>query len=131
MITAPRPSVMPRQRVDHNDLSALAERLLRVSQELSDMSDDVANSKVVKEAHSDRAKLVLAKAMRQDLKDGDSAAKAESLARSSDAYEKGLTELHDELIVAEKALATHEAKRIEWESVRSCLSTLKTTAGNV
>lgn len=130
-IHAPSPTPAPRQPVDHNDLSALTKRLLLVSNEITAMSNQLAQARVIREAHGDRTKRLLAGEMRQALRDGDSASKAESMARSSEDYSKGLDLLHDDLRTAETVIAAYDAKRIEWESVRSVLSTLKTTAGQL
>lgn len=81
------------QRLDHTDISALTEQLLRASDELAAMTEHVAQARQVLEYDSDLRKRALATSVREHLIAGESAAAAETYGRASIGYGEALDKL--------------------------------------
>lgn len=120
----------PKQPLDFNDLSSLTRQLIETSEELSAMSDEVAKAKTIREFSSDLRKRALALATREHI-DKESAAAADVKGRASVRYGEELEQLNQDLSRAEHTLSRHDALRIRWESLRSCLSCWKQVSGNI
>lgn len=126
--SAARTSPRPAQPVDAQDIATLQTRLLALADELNASAANCAHARAIREMHGDRMKRALACAMRQLLLDDTSAAKAEGLSRSSEAYGKELEALAADLKTAEEYIQAHDATRAKFEAVRSCLSSAKHAA---
>jgi hypothetical protein len=118
-------------RLDHSDTVSLMDRLMAVADELGAMTSSVAAARVVKEFHGDRMKRALATYVREFLIAGDSASAAETKGRASQGYGENSQRLRHELEIAEQALADHDAKKIEWESLRSSAALARSIASNI
>lgn len=129
-LRAPSEASSP-QRIDHSDISALTEQLLRSSDELVAMTEQIAQARQVLEYDSDLRKRALATAVREHLIAGESAAAAETYGRASIGYGEALDKLKAGYTAAEQVRAEHDAKLTHWKSIQSALSCLKTVAGNV
>lgn len=117
-------------RPDHNDVTALSDRLLGLADELARQAPNVAKARQVKEYDGERRKRALALQVREYLKD-DSAAAAETKGRASVAYGEQLDMLAGQLTAAEALVAEFEATKCQFDAVRSVLSCLKQISGNI
>src|SRR5687767_1806517 len=129
MIKAPH-TPAPAQRLDHSDVTSLTDQLMRASEELAGMTQEVAKARVVREFSGDRRKRALALSTREFL-GSDSAAAAEVRGRASVSYGEALDSQEKELRAAEEVISKHDATRTKWESIRSALSMAKAICGNV
>jgi predicted transcriptional regulator len=108
---------------DHSDVIAIQKRLKSASAELNNpgMISLYAQARQTLSYDSDRRKNLLAKYMVKYLKE-ESAAAAEAMARSDEAYRAELDTQADELKTAEGVIAKRRAVETSWESARSLLS---------
>jgi hypothetical protein len=108
---------------DHSDVIAIQKRLKSASAELNNPASIslYALARQTCSYDSDRRKNLLAKYMVKYLKE-ESAAAAEAMARSDEAYRAELDTQADELKTAEGVIAKRRAVETSWESARSLLS---------
>jgi hypothetical protein len=108
---------------DHSDVIAIQKRLKSASAELNNAASIslYALARQTISYDSDRRKNLLAKYMVKYLKE-ESAAAAEAMARSDEAYRAELDTQADELKTAEGVIAKRRAVETSWESARSLLS---------
>lgn len=113
------------------DFVELSERLNTAAVRLAKMTPLVAKARQIREFCSDRRKRALAVAVQEVMQaePNCSAAAAEHKARASLSYRETMLNLADEFTMAEQAIADHEARKVEWESARSLLSTHKAISG--
>jgi hypothetical protein len=118
---------------DHSDVAVIQKRLKTACRKLHELAPEVGMARQIISFDSDRRKNLLARYTVKHIKDGESVAASETLARADTAYEAELSGLADVLTQAETTLRQYEAERCSWESARSLLSmqreTMKTLPG--
>ena len=114
----------------NEEIKKTQDRFRAVANTIHNMTSAVAEARQVKEFISDQRKNVLAKHTLQFLAD-NSAAAAETLARSSDGFIKDFAQLETSYRDAEKILADWSALQVKFEALRSLLSMEKETLRNL
>ncbi len=117
----------PGQVADWSGVDELQRKMVQVVQALEAMADEVGRAAHVREYDSDRRKKALSRAMAAPLEGGESAAKAEALARADAVYSKELEQLAREHLAAEQTFSDWTAKKLVWETCRSLLSMQRET----
>jgi len=105
-----------------DDVAGLQAKMIEAVEAMQQLADDVGMAKTVLEFSSDRRKRALARACAAALAGGESVAKAESEARSSEGYGKELTQLQKEHQAAEQTLTKWETLKLTWSSSQSLLA---------
>jgi len=116
---------------DWTDVADLQRRLSEAVDGLNQMASDVGMAKHILEYDSDRKKQALSRAMMPPLAGGESAAKAEAQARSSELYGKELDVLGKEHAQACQVVNEFECLKLQWETARSLLSMQRETIKNL
>ena len=112
---------------DHQDLLELQAAIYAVLDELEKRSADFASARSIIEHASDRRKQLLARCTANA--PGKAVNERETFARSSPAYDAGLTELETNYTAAEKAISMYFLRQARLESLRSILSMQKSLVG--
>lgn len=107
---------------DHTQSVAIAEELREAVDMLQTLSEKVGAARQVKEFSSDRRKNVLAKHMAPYLVQGDSVAKAEYFARTSEHFISDMEQLEREQQDAESVIVSFDVAKCRYEARRSLLS---------
>ena len=110
---------------DYTDLVKAQQTMLEAVEEMDKLKEDVGKAKAVIEFSSEYRKGIIAVAMRRDLEAGESAAKAEALARANEDVHKHFRIRQDELEMAETTLAKWTMLRAKFEAARSIVSAEK------
>jgi hypothetical protein len=118
----------PQPISDWQDVADLQRRLSESCDRINQMANDVGMAKHIDTFDGDRRKQALARAMAASLAGGESAAKAEAIARASELYAKELAVLAREHGVAMQTIAEFEAVKLAWETARSILAMQRETA---
>jgi hypothetical protein len=108
----------------NDDVIAIQKRLKAASGELNNPASIslYAQARQVISYDSDRRKNLLAKYTVKYLKQDNSAAAAEAMARADEAYRKEFDAQAEELQTAEGIVAKRKGTETSWESARSLLS---------
>lgn len=107
---------------DHTQSVAIAEELREAVDMLQNLSEKVGEARQVKEFSSERRKNILAKHMAPYLAQGDSVAKAEYFARTSEHFLADMEKLERDHLLAESAIASFDVAKCRYEARRSLLS---------
>lgn len=121
MPTTP-PAQTPSDLADWGDVEALQRKMAAMAEEMAVLAPDVGRARHILSYDGDRRKQALSRAMRAALSGGESVAKAEAEARSSEPYAKELSQLSLEHKMAEEILMTWEATKIQWSTAQSLLA---------
>lgn len=111
--------------MDAHDLIELEQRMTKGAENISHYEDAVAQSKQIVEFVSEEKKNLLAKFSSVYVRSGQSAAAADTLARSDENYLKEYNELKDRFARAQKHIAHWDALHCIYEAARSAFSASK------
>jgi hypothetical protein len=112
--------------MDFSESNQIGERLMRATKRLHDMAPMVGACRQIREFNSDQRKNLLAKYMVKHMF-GNSATKAEYLARADENYQYELAALEKIRLEAEQTMSKWEAEFASYEAARSLLSFSKAT----
>jgi len=112
---------------DSSEIEQIEHRMKTATLELHKLAPLVGVAKQVRQYDSDRRRNLLAKFMRPHIKNGETSTAAETLARSTEAFQVGFNELAQELETSEATIAKWDAMFASFEASRSLLSMQKTT----
>lgn len=118
-------------KADFSETLEMQQKLTWAADAMTAMAGEVAVARQVREYDGDRRKRCLALAAIPLLKSGASSAAADTEARASEVYSEAMKQLGNQLVAAEKVIATWEATKVQWESARSLLSMSKATFQNL
>jgi hypothetical protein len=94
---------------------------------LHGMAEESGMARTIVEYDSDRRKNCLARHALKHIKAGESAAAADTLARSDPAYDAELQGFFDQFSQAQATLKKEEAEKCSWETARSLLARMRET----
>lgn len=112
--------------MDAHDILELERRMTQAAEELHRNCSAVAMSRQVLEFVSDQRKNTLAKYAAPLLKAGESAAAADTLARSESGYLSEFKDLQEQVTKAYGHIAKWDALHCKFEAARSALSLART-----
>jgi len=110
---------------DQSDIQEIEHRMKTATLELHKLAPLVGVAKQVRQYDPDRRRNLLAKFMRPHIKNGETSTAAETLARSTEAFQVGFNELAKELETSEATIAKWDAMFASFEANRSLLSMQK------
>lgn len=116
------------QTPDYSDTAAIQKAIYDTLHDIERRIEATAMAKQVKEYSSEQRKNLLARHMLKPLKDGESVAAAETMARASIEYEKDFALLCDQHRKAEQHTLQTDALFSKLDALRSLLSMAKETA---
>jgi hypothetical protein len=97
------------------------------TRKLHQLAPQVGHAKQIREYDGDRRKMLLSQLVIRFLKEGESSAAAEHLARSSPVYSDGIQKLSEQREEAERIIAMNEAEHCSFKAAQSLLSYDKET----
>lgn len=112
---------------DANEIRKIERRMKEAASNLHKMESDIATALTVLGYDSDRRKNLLARHMAKPLADGESAAAAETIARSNADYDREFQVLLSQYELAQTTKKKYEAEHISWDTARSLLARQRAT----
>jgi hypothetical protein len=112
---------------DHSEIATIEERMKTAAKRLHTFAPQVAQAVTIIDYDSDRRKSLLARYAVRHIKDGESAAAADTLARASDAYKAELDALGSIYEQANVTMREWDAEKCSWETARSLLARQRET----
>lgn len=118
---------------DHSDIRKIEERMKKAAKRLHAMAGEVGMAVTICDYDGDRRKSLLARYAVKHIREGESAAAADTLARADESYQKELQGLADNYEQAQATKKEYENEQTSWETARSLLArareTLRTLEG--
>jgi len=127
MIARDNTPVTPGSVADWSSVEGLQQRMIEAVEAMQQMADDMGRASHVSAYDSDRRKKALSRAMAAPLAGGESAAKAEALARADAVYAKEFDQLAKEHLAAEQTVSDWTAKKLVWQTCQSLLAMQRET----
>lgn len=112
---------------DHSDIARIEKRMKDAARRLHTLAAELGMAMTILEYDSDRRKNLVARYAAKHIKEGESSAAAETLARSDPAYDVELNALLSQYQMAQTTRKEYETEQISWETARSLLARQRET----
>lgn len=112
---------------DHSDIAKIERRMKEAARYLHDRTGEIATAITVLDYDSDRRKNLLARYAVKHIREGESAAAAETLARADAGYDAEYQQLFGQYEMAVRTRKDYEAEHVSWETARSLLARQRVT----
>lgn len=112
---------------DHSDIARIEERMKKAAKRLHTLAPEVGMAITVIDYDSDRRKNLLARYAAKHIKDGQSSAAADTLARADPSYDVELNALLGQYQIAQSTRKEYEVEQTSWETARSLLARQRET----
>jgi hypothetical protein len=112
---------------DYHEIKKIEEAMKTAALNLHKMEGPVASAITIVDYDSDRRKSLVARYAVKHIKNGESAAAADTLARADEAYIAELNGLRDAYELAQTVRKQDENERLSWETGRSLLARQRKT----